>query len=345
MLGNEHGINIEIANNSTEPSWRRSLANAVRSYSELCDILDLPISVLIGSDDRQAAEKKFPLLIPRSFIARMKKGDAADPLLLQVMSRSIEMKPTSGFVDDAVGDLAARKSPGLLQKYYGRALLMVTGNCAVHCRYCFRRQYPYQNEPRKLADLIAALDSVRADRSLTEIILSGGDPLLVSDEKLEGLLQAIAKIPQIARVRIHSRLPIVLPDRITDSLVGILRSTRLRVVFVIHANHANELVGDCRAAIEKMVDAGIPVLNQSVLLAGVNDSFAALADLSEQLIECGAMPYYLHVLDRVTGTAHFEVSAELGKGFIEEMRKQLPGYAVPRLVREEAGASSKTIIS
>jgi len=327
-----------------EHGWRRSLAMAVRTFEELAQLLDLPLAALAGSKQRLLAEKQFSLLVPRSYVARMRPGDARDPLLLQVMAQAAEADVVAGFVADAVGDLAARRGAGLLQKYRGRALLMVTGNCAVHCRYCFRRHYPYQQEPRKLADLIAALDPIRADRTVTEVILSGGDPLLVSDEKLIGLLAAIAAIPHVARLRIHTRLPVVLPDRISGSLIQALKSTRLRVFVVIHANHANELVSDGRSAIERLVASGITVLNQSVLLAGVNDSIEAQAALCERLVDTGVIPYYLHLLDRVAGASHFEVSEERGVALLEELRQRLPGYAVPRLVREDAGAPAKTII-
>lgn len=327
-----------------EAGWRQSLASAVRSFDVLSEILDLPLHALVGAAHRQQAHSNFPLLVPRSFVARMSRGNPLDPLLLQVMAQSAESLDVNGFVVDAVGDLASRTGAGLLQKYHGRALLMVTGNCAVHCRYCFRRHYPYNQEPRRLTELVRALDPVRSDSTITEIILSGGDPLLVSDEKLEGLLMAIGQIPHIKRVRIHSRLPVVLPNRITDRLIGLLKSSRLRTFLVVHANHVNELQHDCRDAIESMVSAGIPVLNQSVLLAGVNDTEVALTSLCERLIDMGVIPYYLHLLDRVSGASHFEVPESKGRDLIAALRRVLPGYAVPRLVREVAGAPSKTAI-
>jgi EF-P beta-lysylation protein EpmB len=220
--------------------------------------------------------------------------------------------------------------------------LITTGTCAVHCRYCFRRHYPYGDEPRRLDDWTPAIDTLAADSTIHEAILSGGDPLVLSDSRLRTLIEALAAIPHLKRLRIHTRLPIVLPDRVTDSLLEVLRESRLQPVMVVHANHAQEVVDDCAAALRRLVSAGIPTLNQAVLLKGVNDSIEDLSELCESLGNLGVIPYYLHQFDRVQNAGHFEVPVERGLELVEELRRRLPGYLVPRYVREEAGAESKT---
>ena len=226
--------------------------------------------------------------------------------------------------------------------FRSRALLIATGSCAVHCRYCFRRHYPYGEEPRRLEDWEPALDVLAGDRSLREVILSGGDPLMLTDARLEQLIARIADIPHVRRLRIHSRLPIVLPDRITGRLIELLRrSPSLTTIMVVHANHPAEIVADCAEALRLLVTSGIPTLNQTVLLRGINDDADILTGLSERLVDLGVMPYYLHQLDRVQGTAHFEVPDERAVKLIDTLRSRLPGYAVPRLVREVPGAISK----
>lgn len=322
--------------------WKNSLAEAVRDPRVLLERLGLPEQLILGSG---AAVEQFSMLVPESYLSRMQPGNPADPLLLQVLPVSKESLPVPGFSDDPVSDAAARRQPGLLQKYQGRALLITQSACAVHCRYCFRRQYPYFSEPKRWEDWEPALDTIRADDTLREIILSGGDPLVASDLRLRTLIEHLAGIPHVRRLRIHSRLPIVLPNRVTDELLGVLRSTRLRPLLVVHANHARELVGDCADALRKLVDNGIPVLNQAVLLRGVNDSVEALHDLCERCVNLGVMPYYLHQLDRVRGAAHFEVSDETGLELIDQLRTRLPGYAIPRFVREIPDAASKVPVS
>jgi EF-P beta-lysylation protein EpmB len=249
-----------------------------------------------------------------------------------------------GFVPDAVADASFRTAPGLLHKYAGRALMIAAGSCAVNCRYCFRRHYPYGDEPRRLDDWEPALNQLRADASISELLLSGGDPLMLTDHRLAQLVERLESIPHLQRLRIHTRLPIVLPDRVTDALLCLLINSRLTPIVVVHSNHAAEVVADCATALRQLVRSGITVLNQAVLLRGVNDSVDALAELSESLINLGVMPYYLHQLDRVAGTAHFEVDPNVGRQLIAELRKRLPGYAVPRYVQEIPGEAHKTII-
>jgi EF-P beta-lysylation protein EpmB len=330
----------------TASTWKRSLAKAIRDPKELLQRLNLsekllPSGFLAGSE---AAAGEFPLLVPESYLARMQPGDPADPLLLQVLPLGEELQSVAGFSFDAVEDAEFRRAPGLLQKYAGRALLIAAGSCAVHCRYCFRRHYPYGNEPRRLDDWKPAIAELEADSSVTEVLLSGGDPLMLGDERLHELVARLDRIPHLRRLRIHTRLPIVLPDRVTDGLFDILRSTRMTPVVVVHANHAAELVGDCEVALRRLREARLLVLNQAVLLRGVNDSVDALAGLSESLIDLGVTPYYLHQLDRVAGAAHFEVPIERGRSLIEQLRRRLPGYAVPRYVQEVPGEPGKSVI-
>ena len=325
--------------NTRGDSWHSALASAIRDPAELLERLGLPTSLL---EDASRAASRFPLMVTESFLRRIEHGNLNDPLLRQILPLGDELRSPPGFMADAVGDANARVVPGLLHKYHGRALLIATGACAIHCRYCFRREYPYGDEPRRLSDWQPALDALAADESITEVILSGGDPLMLTDARLRELIELLGGISHLSRLRIHSRLPIVLPERMTDALLSVLTETRLRCIFVVHANHANELSPDCAAALRSLIESGITVLNQAVLLRGINDSTAAQFDLCESLINLGVMPYYLHALDRVAGTAHFEASESTGLTIIKELRERLPGYAVPNFVREVAGAGSKT---
>jgi EF-P beta-lysylation protein EpmB len=271
----------------------------------------------------------------------MRKGDPDDPLLRQVLPVHHELQDAPGFAEDAVGDLTAVRPGGILHKYRGRALLIVTGACAVHCRYCFRRHFPYNEHSAARDAWRGALDALGSDTSIDEVILSGGDPLTLSDRRLAGLTQALDAIPHLKRLRIHTRLPVVLPERVDDALLAWLMHGRLRRIVVIHANHARELDASVERACRRLLDTGITLLNQSVLLRGINEDAGVLATLSERLFECGVMPYYLHQLDRVRGTAHFEVDEATAVGIMRDLAGRLPGYLVPRLVREEAGRPYK----
>jgi EF-P beta-lysylation protein EpmB len=326
--------------NRTEPGdWHRSLATAVRDPDQLVYLLKLPDNY--RKQARKAA-KLFPLMVPHSFLDRMEPGNPEDPLLLQVLPLEAEQEEVSGFVPDALHEQSSRQAPGMLQKYAGRALLIATGICAVHCRYCFRKNYPYGQEPRRLEDWKPALQAIADDDSLREVILSGGDPLMLTDARLAALCGSLDEIAHLKRLRIHTRLPIVLPDRVTQSLIEILTSSRLTPIMVVHANHPREIVGECAQALQTLVSSGITVLNQAVLLRSINDSADVLADLCERLVDLGVMPYYLHQLDRVSGTAHFEVPQSRGCEIIEQLRRRLPGYAVPQYVREVPGMLFKT---
>ena len=322
-------------------SWKRSLASAIRDVESLVRELDLPEAYATSAI--QAAES-FPVLVPRSFLSRMQVGNPLDPLLRQVLPVAKESVSVPGFVVDAVDDEAAKLSPGLLQKYHGRVLLMAAGSCAVNCRYCFRRHYPYSAEPHRMSDWEPAIQAIERDSTIREVILSGGDPLMLPDERLTELVERLEQIEHLTRLRIHTRLPIVLPDRVTPELLDLLRGIRLQPVMVVHANHPHEIAGDCAEALRTLVRSGIPTLNQAVLLRGINDEVETLAELCERLIDLGVIPYYLHQLDRVAGTAHFEVPEATGLELIEKLRKRLPGYAVPQFVRELAGEASKSPI-
>jgi EF-P beta-lysylation protein EpmB len=281
------------------------------------------------------------MLVPRGYAALMEPGNPDDPLLRQVLPQPIEGELRPGFSVDPVGDSRAALAPGLLQKYHGRALLVSTPACAVHCRYCFRRHYPYADAALSADGGAAAIAAIAADPTLTEVILSGGDPLMLDDETLTTLIEALSAIPHLERLRIHTRLPVVLPARITSGLCQVLVAGRLQVVVVIHANHPRELSGVAGEALGRLRAVGAVLLNQSVLLRGVNDAPDTLCDLSERLFRCGVVPYYLHLLDRVQGAAHFEVPEAEARHLMSEVRLHLPGYLVPRLVREEAGTATK----
>lgn len=322
-------------------TWQQELKEAVRDPRELCRLLDLPEEWVPTAE---AAARDFPLFAPRPYLARMERGNPRDPVLRQILPLEAELHSPAGYTADPVGDEAARVVPGLLQKYEGRVLLITTPACAVHCRYCFRRHFPYGETPHSMAAWQEALEAIGDDESIHEVILSGGDPLVLVDSLLAQLAERLAAIPHLRRLRIHTRLPIMIPQRIDAALLDWLRGTRLAPIMVIHANHPNELEGPAAAAIGRLVDAGVPVLNQSVLLAGVNDDLDVLTALSERLVDLRAMPYYLHQLDRVAGAAHFEVPPARGLELLAGLRRRLPGYAVPRYVQEMPGEPHKVIL-
>jgi EF-P beta-lysylation protein EpmB len=323
------------------PTWQRALQDAVTDPLELLSLLGLGPEWLAPA---RAAARRFPLKVPRGFVARMRRGDPRDPLLMQVLPLAEELGEVPGFVVDPVGDLAARAGPGLLHKYQGRALLVTTGACAVHCRYCFRRHFPYDDENASRGGFGPALDAIRADPSIREVILSGGDPLTLSDRRLGALFEGLRSIPQVRRVRLHTRLPIVLPERIDAAFLQMWSALPLQKVVVVHSNHASEIDGAVRAAIASLRATDTTVLNQAVLLRGVNDRVAELVELSETLFAAGALPYYLHLLDPVSGAAHFDTPEEHARRLAAELAAHLPGYLVPRLVREVPGAPAKVVL-
>ena len=387
--------------------WQSVLAEGIRSPGELCRLLGLE-PALAAEAERAAAGQ--PLLVPRPYLARIRPGDPADPLLLQVLPRAAEMAAAAGYGADPLGEADAMCGPRMLRKYQGRILILASGSCAVHCRYCFRRhflgarseergvrgegrvesgesrgqwpvatdQYYATNDrcptsnPQSLIPNPSAIGhrrnplpegegtsvcpssspegegtigAIAADRSIHEVILSGGDPLTLPDERLARLAGELAEIPHLRRLRIHTRLPVMIPQRVNDSLLSWIRGCRLSPVMVVQVNHPAEIDADVALAFGRLAEAGIPVLNQSVLLRGVNDRADVLAELCERLVDLRVMPYYLHQLDAVAGAAHFEVAVARGVALVEELRRRLPGYAVPRYVRETPGGTSKEILA
>jgi len=324
------------------PAWQRELARAVTRPEELLELLQLD-PALPGLNYAQA--KQFPLRVPRGFVARMRRGDPRDPLFLQVWPSTAELLEVPGYSFDAVGDLERLKDGGIIHKYQGRALLITTGACGVHCRYCFRRHFPYSEALASRNHWQAALAQLAADPSINEVILSGGDPLSLSDDKLATLAEGLTKIPHIRRLRIHTRQPVVLPERVDASLLGWLQTIPLQKVMVVHINHPNEVDERVREALLELRKCGITLLNQSVLLNGINDTPQVLGELSDTLFASGVLPYYLHILDRTHGTAHFDVDEPTAQSLLQALNAKLPGFLVPRLVRERAGAPGKVPIA
>ena len=320
------------------PRWQHLWRDAVRDPRELLALVGLEHAGIGISD---AAAAKFPLRVPRGFVARMRHGDPHDPLLRQVLPLDEELRPMLGFELDAVGDTAAKAADGVIRKYRGRALLIATGSCAVHCRYCFRRHFPYAEETAAAAGWREAVALIAADPQIDEVILSGGDPLSLSTSKLTELTNALAGVAHLKRLRIHTRLPTVLPERVDDALTDWIAALPWPVTVVVHVNHANEFGDAVDNALGRLRAAGAMLLNQAVLLRGVNDSVDALAALSERCHRAGVLPYYLHQLDRVAGSAHFEVDDDRARALHLALAARLSGYLVPRLVREVAGDPGK----
>lgn len=320
------------------PAWQRALAEGFSDVAALLRYLHIEPSSVPG---HSRAHSQFALRVPREFAALMRKGDPADPLLLQVLPSAKEMERMPGFGSDPVGDRRAQQSPGLLRKYHGRILIVATGACAVHCRYCFRRHYPYAGATATESQWSGVLEYLQANPDIEEVILSGGDPLMIGDRRLMRWLQQLQSLPQLKRLRIHTRLPVVLPQRITPELIELLALCPLERVMVIHANHPNELSPAVAEALKRVSTAGVTLLNQSVLLKGVNDDCDTLVRLSKRLFEIGVLPYYLHLLDRVEGAAHFDLDETCVHKLQQRLLTELPGYLVPRMVRETPGALYK----
>lgn len=323
---------------SADADWRRLWRDALRDPRELLEVLGLPDLAERISD---SAAAQFPMRVPRGFAARMRRGDPDDPLLRQVLPLDEEDRLVPGFDLDAVGDGKAKVATGVIHKYEGRALLVATGSCAIHCRYCFRRHFDYSAETAASQRWQDAITWLRSDPGISELLLSGGDPLSLSTAKLAELTDAIGDLPGLRRLRLHTRLPIVLPERVDTVLLDWLAGLPWPVTVVVHANHPNEIDDSVIAALGHLRGAGAVLLNQAVLLRGVNDRVEVLAELSERLFDAGVLPYYLHQLDRVAGTAHFEVDEAHALSLHSALQSCLPGYLVPRLVREVAGAPSK----
>jgi len=325
-----------------DQAWKQAMAAAITQPEQLLAYLNLPYDLL---EPAKQASQLFPLKVPLGFANRMEKANPNDPLLKQILPLGVELIDSPGYSADPLGEQNSNPMPGLLHKYHGRVLFIVTGTCAVNCRYCFRREFPYQDNNPGSAGWDQALHYIANDPSIEEVILSGGDPLMLSDKPLANLLNKISKICHVKTVRFHTRLPIVLPERITDTLIKILQETELNKVMVMHCNHPNEIDGSVTQAMSKLKQAGITLLNQAVLLAGVNDTLETQVALQHKLFAHGILPYYLHLLDKVKGSAHFLVPDEAAKKLVYDMTQCLPGYLVPKLARELPDMGSKLTLS
>jgi len=322
------------------PSWQKHDNNAICCPEELLKQLMLPDGLLAAAKE---SAKLFPLKVTHSYLARIEKGNVHDPLLRQILPLVDEQYGHPDYSTDPVGDLSSTPVPGLLHKYKGRVLLMATASCGIHCRYCFRRHFPY-SEHKSSNNWRQAIEYIRKDHSIHEVILSGGDPLLVSDSYLNEFINKIEAISHIKRLRIHTRLPVVIPQRLTENLMDILKKSRLNASIVVHINHPNELDQELGRRLQIFTQAGITILNQSVLLKAVNNNAQTLIALSEKLFQYQVMPYYLHLLDPIEGAAHLEVSKEMALKLLKDITSHIPGYLVPKLSKEEPHKSSKTIL-
>ena len=323
-----------------EPNWQNEMSDLITQPDELLDLLELsPEQLRSGA---LLASEQFKLRVPRAFVGKMQKGNPLDPLLLQVLPHHLELEEHPDFVTDPLGEEQANQLPGILHKYKRRFLLTLTGACAVHCRYCFRRHFPYQENLPKNEDWPNIKNYITDHADINEIILSGGDPLTLSNRRLQQWIERLESIEQVKILRIHSRVPVVMPTRLDEELISLLKNSRLRIILVIHSNHASELDDYCCAQLNRLVQAHITVLNQAVLLKGVNDSAQVLVELSYRLFDAGVMPYYLHVLDKVKGAMHFDLDANTIDEIYQDVLANLPGYLVPKLVREIAGEKNKT---
>ncbi len=322
-------------------SWQQELAEGFNNIAEICKYLNITLETAKYIEH----SPNFPVRVPREFVDRMRKGDLNDPLLKQILPTKKESLNTPGYTYDPVGDLASMTESSVIHKYFGRVLLITTGSCAINCRYCFRRNFPYNDFQLSTKKHQKAINYIATHQDISEVILSGGDPLLLSDQKLIALIKKIESIPHIKRIRIHSRIPIVLPHRITDELCDKLSNIEKDLILVVHSNHSNELNEKVKIACQRLKSAHITLLNQAVLLKGINDKAEQLCTLHEKLFTFQVMPYYLHLLDKATGTAHFEVSHHDGIKLMNQIKAILPGYLVPKLVTEQAGAANKIVIA
>jgi EF-P beta-lysylation protein EpmB len=331
---------IYVDNTADLPTWQKELANAVKNPQQLLEILEIEQE---NDQISQLARKQFPMLVPLPFIKKMKKGDINDPLLKQVLPINDEELVVTGFTTDPLVE-QNNNQQGLLHKYKSRVLIILKTGCAVNCRYCFRRHFPYADNSVNKSQLTEIVNYIQMHPDVNEVILSGGDPLMAKDKQLAELMDQLEALPQLTRLRIHTRLPVVIPARLTKGLVNRLQQSRFKIVLVLHINHAQEIDADLANALKRCHQAGIQLLNQSVLLKGVNDDVQTLVNLSEALFSVNILPYYLFLLDKVQGAAHFDITELRAQQLHKKMQSELPGYLVPRLSREIAGQQSKTLI-
>lgn len=329
---------LQIDDNTT---WQQLLSHTINDSQQLIDLLGLPQDYLEGANTGAA---EFSLKAPLPYLRKIKKGDINDPLLRQILPLEAETDKISGYVTDPLAEMNANHRDGLIHKYKGRVLIILTGACAINCRYCFRRHFPYQENRLGPAQWQQVLEYLSNDDSISEVIFSGGDPLATSDERLQRMITDLESIPHLKRLRIHTRLPIVIPQRITNAFTAILQQSRFDTVMVLHANHPNEIDREISHIVSRLKAANVTVLNQSVLLKGVNDCVETLRELSEKLFHSGVLPYYLFTLDPVQGAAHFNVSDKQALKLFTELQTLLPGYLVPKLAREIPDRPSKTLL-
>jgi len=322
-------------------SWQKDLSEAITDSKELCRHLNLTDQDLIQAN---MASQQFALKVPRPFANRMEKGNPKDPLFLQIWPQGQELTTQINYLTDPLGEKAASPQVGVIHKYHGRVLLIGSPTCAINCRYCFRRHYPYEENMLNTEQYQAAFNYIQQETSIAEVILSGGDPLVSSNKRLAWVVTQLEAIPHVKRLRIHTRLPIVIPNRVDDGFLSLLQQTTLQTVIVVHSNHSNEIDSSVSTALTALRQV-CTVLNQAVLLKQVNDNKQALTNLNIKLFEAGVLPYYLHLLDKVHGAAHFDIPEADAIALVKELSHQLPGYLVPKLVREDAGAKSKTLIA
>ena len=322
--------------------WQEQLAGAVTSPEQLLSMLGLNLKLLSAA---LKASQHFSLRVPLSYIRRMEYGNPEDPLLKQILPLGAECDDVEGYGLDPLAEQSQNPVDGVIHKYKGRMLLIVGGACAVNCRFCFRRHFPYQENRLDRESWSQALEYIRSDSSIKEVILSGGDPLANSDRRLQKLAMELNHIPHVETLRVHTRLPVVIPERVNDELISWFTGHRIKPVMVIHSNHPNEIDASVSAAMSRLRDAGATLLNQSVLLKGINDNVKTLTQLSNTLFNAGVLPYYLHVLDPVKGAAHFDVPDATAKELIQGVMAECPGYLVPKLVREVPGKPGKTWIN
>ena len=321
--------------------WKTELSHCVNSIDELLNQLGLKAEDLNATEQ---AATEFSIKVPQSFVQLMEYGNPNDPLLKQVLPITSELEVDNNFSTDPVDESSFNPVPGIVHKYRNRVLMIISPNCAINCRYCFRRHFPYDENRQSKQQWLKALDYLKTKPEINEVIFSGGDPLAANDHFLRWLTAEIESIQHIKRLRIHTRLPVVIPSRVDDQLLNWLGNTRLKPTLVLHINHANEIDEALRQGVDRLKKSGITVLNQSVLLKGINDNSDQLISLSEKLFDAGIMPYYLHMLDPVQGASHFDVSMDRAVEIFRQIQTELPGFLVPKLVQERAGERSKSLI-
>lgn len=328
--------------NAIENHWSTELAQAIKTPAELLPLLGLKAEDLPNA---ALAMQSFRMLVPRPFVQRMTYGNPHDPLLKQVLADDIEMQSTAGYSKDPLNESAHTPQKAIVHKYERRVLVITTGVCAVNCRYCFRRHFPYGDNQLAQKEWDSVIAYLEQHPEVNEVILSGGDPLMLKDSQLAKQIDRLNALPQLKRLRIHSRLPVVIPSRINAELLAWIQLCRLDVVLVLHSNHGNEIDQTLAEKVSLLKQAGVTVLNQGVLLKGVNDTVEAQVELSERLFAAGILPYYMFTFDPIEGGAHFDLSVEHAQTLMGQVAQKLPGYLMPKLAKEIPGQPAKTVLA